>query len=101
MSSGPLPVDVTGRRPKGPFSYDPVKWSLGQLGIALGILDNPGGGLLSATQTLGQVRSVLQESDEARWSSVCEALERAEEHAVRREFDASRRLIQEAKTALS
>lgn len=101
MTSGPLPVDVTGRQPKGPFQHDPVSWAANQLGIVLGILDNPGGGLLFATQTIGQVRSTLQESDERRWAAECRLLERAEEHAGRREFEASRRLVIEAREKLS
>lgn len=100
MSSGPLPVDVTGRAPRGPFRYDPVAWSAGQLDIVLGILDNPGGGLLFATQTLGQVRATLQDADEARWAPLCDRLERAEEHAVRREFEAARELISGARAEL-
>lgn len=97
----PLPVDVTGRAPKGPFPHDPVTWSVGQLDIAVQIMDNPGGGLLFATQTLGQVRSTLQEHDEDRWAGVCELLERAEDRGVRREFAEARRLIGEARDALS
>lgn len=95
-----LTVDVTGRSPKGPFPHDPVAWSRGQLAIASDIVDNPGGGLLFATQTLGQVRSTLQEVDEERWSAVVDVLERAEDHAIRREFDQARRLIQEAAAQL-
>lgn len=101
MPSKPLPVDVTGRAVRGPFPHEPVRWSLGQLEIAAQIIDNPGGGLLFATQTLGQVRSTLQEDDEDRWAGVCETLERAEDHGVRREFDAARGLIGEARSALS
>ncbi len=73
---------------------------MGQLDLAAQIIDNPGGGLLFATQTLGQVRSTLQEDDEDRWAAVCETLERAEDHGVRREFDAARKLIAEARSAL-
>ncbi len=92
----PLPVDVTGRSPKGPFPHDPVEWSRRQLKIASDIVDNPGGGLLFATQTLGQVRSTLQEVDEERWAAVVDALERAEDHAIRREFADAQKLIGDA-----
>ena len=51
-----------------------VRWSLDQLEIARSILDNPGGGLLFATQTIGQVRSGLSERDAARWKEVVEVL---------------------------
>jgi len=70
-----------------------VGWAAGQLEIARSILDNPGGGLLFATQTMGQVRSGLHERDAVRWESVVGMLERAEDAAVRREFADCRRLI--------
>src|SRR2546430_16162088 len=73
-----------------------VTWAREQLSIAGSILDNPGGGLLFATQTIGQVGAALQERDNARWREVIQALERAEDAAVRREFTTSRRLIDEA-----
>ncbi len=95
-----LPVDVTGQTPKGPFPHDPVVWSRHQLEIASEIVDNPGGGLLFATQTLGQVRSTLQEVDEDRWAEVVDLLEKAEDHAIRREFEAARRLIGETTAKL-
>jgi hypothetical protein len=72
-----------------------VGWAKGQLEIARSILDNPGGGLLFATQTLGQVRSGLHERDAMRWESVVATLEGAEDAAVRREFATCRRLIDE------
>jgi len=62
-----------------------VGWARGQLTIARSILDNPGGGLLFATQTIGQVRT----------------LDRAEDAAVHREFASSRQLLDEALKALS
>ena len=34
-----------------------VSWAREQVGIARSILDNPGGGLVFATQTIGQVRA--------------------------------------------
>lgn len=73
-----------------------VGWARNQLAIARSILDNPGGGLLFATQTMGQVRSGLQERDAERWKGVTDVLERAEDAAVRREFDTARRLLDEA-----
>ncbi len=77
-----------------------VGWARDQLSIAGSILDNPGGGLLFATQTIGQVRAGLQERDAARWRDVIEALDRAEDAAVRREFSTARQLIDEAATKL-
>src|SRR2546430_11686680 len=73
-----------------------VTWAREQLSIAGSILDNPGGGLLFATQTIGQVGAALQERDNARWREVIQALERAEDAAVRREFTTSRRPLDQA-----
>ncbi len=70
-----------------------VGWARGQLEIAGQILDNPGGGLLFATQTIGQVRSGLHERDAARWEDVVALLDRVEDAAVRREFDTARALL--------
>ncbi|HSP08392.1 MAG TPA: hypothetical protein VLU92_02205 [Candidatus Dormibacteraeota bacterium] len=70
-----------------------IGWAAAQLEIARSILDNPGGGLLFATQTMGQVRSGLHERDAVRWESVVGTLERAEDAAVHREFANCRRLI--------
>jgi len=78
-----------------------VTWSRDQLGIAHEILDNPGGGLLFATQTIGQVRSGLSERDAARWKEVIDLLGRAEDAAVRREFVVARGLIDEAASKLN
>lgn len=90
-------VDVT--RPK-PLDTHPgeelVTWAREQLGIARSILDNPGGGLLFATQTMGQVRSALHERDQRRWEDAVQRLEKAEDAAVHREFTDARRLIDEA-----
>ncbi len=77
-----------------------VGWARGQLEIARSILDNPGGGLLFATQTIGQVRSGLHERDATRWEAVVGTLERAEDAAVRREFAACRRLIDQVLAGL-
>jgi hypothetical protein len=78
-----------------------VGWARDQLGIARSILDNPGGGLLFATQTIGQVRSGLHERDPERWQAIVRALDRAEDAAVHREFATSRRLIDEALAQLA
>jgi hypothetical protein len=72
-----------------------VDWARGQLEIARSILDNPGGGLLFATQTIGQVKSGLHERDAVRWEGVVAALDRGILGAVRREFEAARKLIDE------
>jgi hypothetical protein len=73
-----------------------VTWARDQLEIARSILDNPGGGLLFATQTIGQVKAGLHERDQDRWKDVVAILDRAEDAAVRREFDAARSLLDEA-----
>ena len=73
-----------------------VSWARGQLEIAGSILDNPGGGLLFATQTIGQVKAGLHERDAERWEDVVPILDRAEDAAVRREFETARRLLGEA-----
>ena len=77
-----------------------VAWARGQLAIARSILDNPGGGLLFATQTVGQVRSGLTERDPARWKDAIDLLERAEDAGVRRDFVTARSLLDEASTKL-
>lgn len=77
-----------------------VGWARGQLAIAGDILDNPGGGLLFATQTIGQVSSALRERDLARWDGVISLLDRVEDAAVRREFDTARSLLDEARAKL-
>ncbi|HXC76312.1 MAG TPA: hypothetical protein VNU19_04610 [Candidatus Acidoferrum sp.] len=71
-------------------------WARGQLEIASSILDNPGGGLLFATQTIGQVKAGLRERDPERWEGVVATLDSAEDAAIRREFDTARRLVGEA-----
>ena len=77
-----------------------VAWAQDQLSIARSILDNPGGGLLFATQTIGQVRSGLYERDAARWREVVTVLDRAEDAAIHREFSTARRLLEEAAAKL-
>jgi len=78
-----------------------VGWARGQLAIARDILDNPGGGLLFATQTIGQVSSALRERDLARWDDVIALLDRVEDAAVRREFDTARSMLDQALTKLN
>jgi hypothetical protein len=78
-----------------------VGWARAQLAIARDILDNPGGGLLFATQTIGQVSSALRERDLGRWDDVIALLDRVEDAAVRREFDAARLLLDQALTKLN
>ena len=73
-----------------------VPWARGQLAIARSILDNPGGGLLFATQTVGQVKAGLHERDREHWEDVVALLDRVEDAAVRREFDTARDLLDEA-----
>lgn len=93
-------VDV--RSPKGPLSRqgaELVAWARLQLRIASDIVDNPGGGLLSATQTLGQVRVSLLRDDPDKHEGVAGALQRAEDAAIHRDFAGARAAIAEA-TAL-
>ena len=78
-----------------------VRWARRQLQIAREILDNPGGGLLFATQTIGQVRAGLSERDAERWDEVVGLLGRAEDAAVRREFETARQLLDEAADKLA
>lgn len=73
-----------------------VPWARRQLEIARSIMDNPGGGLLFATQTVGQVKAGLHERDPERWEDVVAILDRVEDAAVRREFNAARGLLDEA-----
>jgi len=90
-------VDVRSPKPLDTHPGDELlAWARGQLAIARSILDNPGGGLLFATQTIGQVRSALHERDVERWQETVLSLDRAEEAAVHREFATSRKLVDEA-----
>ncbi len=85
--------------PKGPARYggaDMLTWVHNQLEMASQIVDNPGGGLLSATQTIGQVRAALAEADADRWQAALALLGAAEDRAVRREFGAARELLRQA-----
>lgn len=86
-------------RPKALDTYPGdriMAWAHGQLEIARSIMDNPGGGLLFATQTIGQVKSGLRERDSERWASVVAILDRVEDAAVRREFASARDLLDQA-----
>src|SRR2546423_10704583 len=94
-------VEVRG--PKGPARYggvDLLTWARNQLRIASEIMDNPGGGLLFATQTIGQVKAALNEVDADRWESTVRLLDQAEDLAVRREFERSRELLRQASDKL-
>jgi hypothetical protein len=90
-------VDVRSPKPLDTHPGDELLgWARGQLAIARSILDNPGGGLLFATQTIGQVRSALHERDAERWKETVSTLDRAEDAAVHRDFGISRKLLDEA-----
>src|SRR4030081_1572227 len=94
---------VEGLRPKGPERYGGaalLTWARGQLAIASQIVDNPGGGLLFGTQTIGQVRAALAESDANRWQDVVALLGSAEDDAVRRDFAGARARLAEAREKL-
>jgi hypothetical protein len=73
-----------------------IPWARRQLELAREILDNPGGGLLFATQTIGQVRAALEEREPERWEEVIATLGQAEDLAVHREFEQSRRRLADA-----
>ena len=90
-------------RPKELDTHDGdriVAWASTQLGIASSIMDNPGGGLLFATQTIGQVKAGLHERDPERWDAVVKLLDEAEDAGVRREFATARELIDQAVSKL-
>jgi len=70
-----------------------IPWARRQLELAREILDNPGGGLLFATQTIGQVRATLEERDPERWEGIVAILGEAEDLAVHRDFEQSRRRL--------
>jgi hypothetical protein len=98
-------VEVLG--PKGPVRFggaDMLIWARHQLSIAGDIIDNPGGGLLFATQTIGQVKAALAENadsrSEDRWQDVVALLEEAEDAAVRRDFARARDHIARARQRL-
>jgi hypothetical protein len=94
-------VEVLG--PKGPARYggaDLLTWAHNQLEIAWQIVDNPGGGLLFATQTIGQVRAALAEADAERWRDTLALLAEAEDRAVHRDFAAVRERLRSARAKL-
>ena len=87
-------MDVTGiKGPQTPGKDRLAHWALNQLLIAGTIMDNPGGGLLFATQTMGQVRAALKESREERFREPLLLLAEAENAAIRREFKHSLDLV--------
>ena len=95
-------VEIHGPKPlEHPTGLQLIRWADRQLEIAGQIVDNPGGGLLFATQAMGQARSALHEEDAERWETLVAQLAAAEDAAVRRDFDACRRLLAEARKKLS
>ena len=94
-------MDILG--PKGPKPYGGaglLAWAQNGLLIADQIMDNPGGGLLFASQTVGQVKAALREADRSRWRKAVELLDEAEDLMVRRQFAAAREQLQKAREAL-
>jgi hypothetical protein len=77
-----------------------LPWVREQLGIALEILDNPGGGLVFGYQALGQARSHLAETEPERWEKAIEDLEKAERQALWRNYGQARELIHAALSKL-
>lgn len=86
--------------PKGPVNRfggaDMLTWARHQLAVAYDIVDNPGGGLGFAIQTIGQVKTGLQEQGGDGYAGVVDMLDRAEDHAVHRRFATTRELVQRA-----
>ena len=74
-------------------SQVPLHWAHNQLALAYDIVDNPGGGMLFATQTIGQVRASLTEQDAERWEATLAVLYRAEQAALQRRYFDCRREI--------
>lgn len=92
------------RGPKGPVPYggtDMLAWAREQLELAGQIMDNPGGGLLFGSQTVGQVRAALSEAEEERWKPVVAALDRCEDALVHRDFGRGREMLLDALSKLS
>ena len=90
--------------PKGPSRHtgaELLAWARQQLLIVGQILDNLGGGLLFATQAIGQVKAALSEADSDRWRELVQLLDEAEDLAVRRRFQAARELLERAGRALT
>jgi hypothetical protein len=92
-----ITVTVEVHSPKGPTTRfggaELQTWARHQLTVASDILDNPGGGLLFATQAIGQVGAALVERGAGKYAELAAVLERAEDHAVRREFTQARELV--------
>lgn len=86
--------------PKGPANRfggtDMVTWAHRQLGVAYDIVDNPGGGLGFAIQTIGQVKAGLREQGGDQYAAIVALLEQAESQAVHRRFPQVRELVQRA-----
>ena len=94
-------MDITGiKGPHTPGREHLAHWAHNQLLIAGTILDNPGGGLLFATQTMGQVRAALEESGEERFREPIRLLAEAEGVAIRREFKRSLDLVRQVALTL-
>lgn len=94
-------VDVSS--PHGPWLVEGdavAPWAMEQLSIADQILDNPGGGLVFASQTMGQVRATLTRVDSERWQEEIRLLLAAEDAAVHHEFDRAWGLLNQARAAL-
>jgi hypothetical protein len=94
-------VEILG--PKGPKAYGGVgllAWARNELLIADQIVDNPGGGLLFATQTVGQIKAALSEANQSRWREAVELLDQAEDLMVRRQFAAARERLEKVREAL-
>ncbi|HEV2953994.1 MAG TPA: hypothetical protein VG015_07875 [Candidatus Dormibacteraeota bacterium] len=89
-----MSVNVTS--PKGPIrvtTQELPSWARTQLGTAASILGNPGGGLLFATQTIGQVRSALADSKLDRFEPALALLAAAEDASIRRDYAQATALI--------
>jgi hypothetical protein len=73
-----------------------LRWAREQLTLAAEIVDNPGGGLLFATQTIGQVRAGLADANGEGWKDAIRVLDQAEDSALRRQYGRARELVSEA-----
>ncbi len=96
-------MEITPGAARGPWRGPPEQlagWARSQLHIASSIVDNPGGGLLFATQAIGQVKAVYSEREEDGFGEFVDLLEQAEDAAVRREFATCRELIARAEARL-
>ncbi|MGH7883200.1 MAG: hypothetical protein ACREN8_09915 [Candidatus Dormibacteraceae bacterium] len=73
----------------------PQEWMRCHIELARSVLDNPGGGLLAATQAIGQVRAALAEQSLSRTPSrqLPELLAQAEEFIVTRQFGPAQELL--------